>query len=133
MTTEAPPGPRINRPPRPHMREEPQVRVQFGKGFPLGPGKVRLIEAVRRTGSISAAAREARMSYRRAWVLIDEVNRSFREPLVQTSTGGRGGGGATVTVMGETALHRYWTIDEKVKRIVEQEVEAMRDLLATEV
>ena len=78
----------INRPPRPRLRSEPQVRVQFGSSFPLGPGKVRLIEAIGSTGSISAAAREANMSYRRAWMLVDEVNRCFREPLVETSTGG---------------------------------------------
>jgi molybdate transport system regulatory protein len=121
---------RINRPPRPRLRPEPQVRVQFGTGFPLGPGKVRLIEAIQSTGSISAAARQARMSYRRAWVLVDEVNRSFREPLVETVTGGKGGGGARVTPMGEAALHRYRELEDKVRRMVDREVESFADLLA---
>jgi len=120
----------INRPPRPRLRPEPQVRVQFGAGFPLGPGKVRLIEAIRSTGSISAAARHAGMSYRRAWVLVDEVNRSFREPLVETSTGGKGGGGARITPMGESALRRYHDLELKIRRIVDREVNSFGELLA---
>ncbi|MDA0654477.1 MAG: LysR family transcriptional regulator [Proteobacteria bacterium] len=121
---------RINRPPRPHLRPRPQVRVQFGASFPLGPGKVRLIEAIRTTGSISAAARQARMSYRRAWVLIDEVNRSFREPLVETATGGKGGGGARVTPMGEMALRRYHDLEDQVMRALDREMDAFGELLA---
>ena len=126
----AAPATRVNRPPRPRLRAEPQVRIRYGKGFPLGPGKVLLIEAVGRTGSISAAAREARMSYRRAWMLLDEVNRSFREPLVRTATGGRGGGGATVTEMGEEAVRRYRALEELVLTAVAREMEDMRNLLA---
>lgn len=121
---------RINRPPRPRLRSRPQVRVQFGASFPLGPGKVLLIEAIRSTGSISAAAREARMSYRRAWILIDEVNRSFREPLVETATGGKGGGGARVTAMGETALRRYHDLEDQVLRALDREMDAFGELLA---
>lgn len=123
---------RMVRPPRPKLRSEPQIRVQFGNSFPLGPGKVRLLEAVRSAGSISGAAREARMSYRRAWILIDEVNRSFREPLVETATGGRGGGGARVTEMGEQVLDRYHLLEEKVRCMVELETAAFREFLASE-
>jgi molybdate transport system regulatory protein len=123
-------NPKANRPPRPHLREEPQVRVQLGGVFPLGPGKVQLIEAIARTGSISAAAREAEMSYRRAWVLIDEVNRSFRAPLVETTTGGKGGGGASITDLGSEVLRRYHDIENRVRDMIEREAETLSDLLA---
>ncbi len=121
---------KANRPPRPKVVEAPQVRILFGSSYPLGPGKVKLLEAVGRTGSISAAARAANMSYRRAWVLIDEVNHLFREPLVETTTGGKGGGGARLTELGETALARYHTIEAKVRSVVEGEVASLGELLA---
>ena len=122
---------KANHPPRPRVKAGPQVRIQFGAVFPLGPGKVKLIEAIARTGSISAAAREAGMSYRRAWVLIDEVNRLFRSPLVATATGGKGGGGAHVTAFGTTAVRRYREIESKVTAGIARELAALGDMLAT--
>ncbi|MSP20225.1 MAG: LysR family transcriptional regulator [Alphaproteobacteria bacterium] len=121
---------KANRPPRPKVVEAPQVRVLYGGSYPLGPGKVRLLEAIGRAGSISAAARDAGMSYRRAWVLIDEVNHLFRSPLVETSTGGKGGGGAHLTGLGEIALQRYRSIEEKVRAVVDSELDALGELLA---
>ena len=121
-----------NRPPRPRLREKPQVRIQFGSTFPLGPGKVKLIEAIQSTGSISAAARHARMSYRRAWMLIDEVNRSFKDPLILTSTGGKGGGGAKVTSLGQIVVDRYRDLENKVNKSIEKEVLEFGQLLDTD-
>ena len=121
---------KANRPPRPKLHEAPQIRVLFGSAYPLGPGKVKLLEAVGRTGSISAAARAANMSYRRAWILIDEVNHLFREPLVETTTGGKGGGGARLTAFGEEAVGRYRAIEAKVLDVIETEVAALGALLA---
>ena len=121
---------KANRPPRPKVHAAPQVRILFGQSYPLGPGKVKLLEAVARTGSISAAAREAGMSYRRAWVLIDEMNHLFKGPLVETTTGGKGGGGANVTELGQEALARYRAIEAKVLSVVESEVAAIGELLA---
>jgi molybdate transport system regulatory protein len=121
---------KANRPPRPKVVEAPQIRILLGSSYPLGPGKVKLLDAVGRTGSISAAARAANMSYRRAWVLIDEVNRLFRGPLVETTTGGKGGGGARLTELGETALERYHSIQDKVRSVVEGEVASFSELLA---
>jgi molybdate transport system regulatory protein len=123
---------KANRPPRPKVHAAPQVRILFGQSYPLGPGKVKLLEAVGRTGSISAAAREANMSYRRAWVLIDEVNHLFRGPLVETTTGGKGGGGAHLTELGQEALTRYRAIEAKVLLVVEAEVAAIGELLKPE-
>ena len=72
----------------------PRVRISIGSATALGPGKVALLEAITAHGSISAAAREQGMSYRRAWTLIDTMNACFKGDLVRTNTGGRGGGGA---------------------------------------
>jgi molybdate transport system regulatory protein len=99
--------------------------VLFGAVFPLGPGKAALIEAVGRTGSISGAAREMGMSYARAWKLINATNACFKEPLVATSTGGAGGGGAHVTDNGFEVLRRYRDIEIKAVNAIEEEV---RDL-----
>ena len=80
------------------------IKVDFGTEVRLGPGKVRLLELIAETGSISEAARQMEMSYSRAWLLIDEVNGIFGKPVVETATGGAGGGGAKITPLGETVI-----------------------------
>jgi molybdate transport system regulatory protein len=76
------------------------IKIDFGTGVRLGPGKARLLECITETGSISAAARAMDMSYRRAWLLVDELNGMFGKPVVETAAGGAGGGGAKVTEFG---------------------------------
>jgi molybdate transport system regulatory protein len=73
----------------------------------IGPGKVQLLEAIRETGSISAAARTMDMSYRRAWLLVDALNATFDQVVVATSLGGRGGGAAVLTPFGADIVARY--------------------------
>src|SRR5947207_1544961 len=85
----------------------PKIRILIGAVVAIGPGRADLLGAIARTGSISAAAREMKMSYRRAWLLVDAMNVAFRRPLVETLTGGRSGGGARVTELGAEVLHRY--------------------------
>ena len=87
------------------------LRVDFGANRSIGPGKVRLLEAIGRTGSISQAGRDLGMSYRRAWLLVDEINHIFREPLVETQMGGSGGGGARLTRLGRDVVGRYRAIE----------------------
>lgn len=89
----------------------PRIRVQFGRAYAIGPGKADLLQAVAETGSISAAARRMKMSYRRAWLLLDTMNRCFREPVVDTATGGKGGGGAEITPFGKNVLKAYRTME----------------------
>jgi molybdate transport system regulatory protein len=74
-----------------------RVSIVFESGARIGPGKVKLLESIRDTGSISAAAREMGMSYKRAWLLLDSMNQAFTEPVVTAAPGGSGGGGATLT------------------------------------
>jgi molybdate transport system regulatory protein len=104
-----------------------KVHVPYGKLSAIGPGKADLLVAIDRTGSISGAARAMGMSYKRAWDLVDTMNKSFREPLVATATGGSQGGGAQVTEFGHEVLYRYRDIEAKANSAVNSEI---RDLLA---
>ena len=88
------------------------LRVRLGPATAFGPGKADLLERIAATGSISAAARAMRMSYKRAWQLVDDVNRSFRLPLVTTAAGGAKGGGAALTATGRTVLASYRAIQQ---------------------
>jgi molybdate transport system regulatory protein len=84
-----------------------RFRLDFGNASAIGPGKIALLETIARTGSLSQAARELGMSYRRAWLLLDSLNNSFRRPVAELSKGGRGGGGATLTPFGKTLVGAY--------------------------
>jgi molybdate transport system regulatory protein len=101
------------------------VRVDFGSDRALGPGKVRLLEAVRDSGSISQAGRSLDMSYRRAWLLIDDMNRCFREPVVAAQPGGAQGGGAALTAFGEELIAKYRAIEAQATAAAKQQ---LRDL-----
>ena len=83
------------------------LRLFHGDEIAMGPGKADLLEAIEHTGSISAAGRSMEMSYRRAWLLVDEMNRCFKSPLVETAKGGSHGGGAHLTPFGQEVLARY--------------------------
>lgn len=86
----------------------------MARDFPaMGPGKAALVAAIAKTGSISAAARTMRMSYRRAWQLVEALNASFAEPVVLTAVGGKRGGGAVVTVFGLRLLAQYRAMESK--------------------
>jgi molybdate transport system regulatory protein len=87
------------------------LRVDFGASRSIGPGKIRLLEAIDRTGSISQAGRALGMSYRRAWLLIDDMNKSFRHAVVSAKPGGSQGGGAVVTEFGTELIRNYRAIE----------------------
>jgi molybdate transport system regulatory protein len=87
------------------------IRVDCGSGFRIGPGKIALLEAIRSTGSITAAAKSIGMSYRRAWLLVDEINRALRKPAVAAKHGGSEGGGASLTSVGEQIINLYHEIE----------------------
>ncbi len=89
------------------------LRIDFGKGAEtrIGPGKIALLEAIVRERSISAAARDLGMSYRRAWLLVDAMNHLFHSPVVTTATGGQQGGGAELTKTGTEVLETYRAIE----------------------
>jgi molybdate transport system regulatory protein len=107
------------------------VRVDFGSAGAIGPGKIRLLEAIHRTGSISQAGRALRMSYRRAWLLVDDLNRSFREPVVATQPGGMRGGGAAVTSFGRELIKTYRSIETRATTATKRQLHNLEDALRT--
>lgn len=111
---------------------KPRLRILLGAAIAMGSGKAELLEAIARTGSISAAAREMGMSYRRAWTLVETMNRSFRSPLVGAAIGGSGGGGARLSAAGEEALRRYRAMEEKAAASVAREMAEFAELLRPE-
>ncbi len=119
-------------PPMTKMKSKPapRLRILFGEAIAIGPGKAQLLEAIGETGSISAAARSMGMSYRRAWLLVDTMNHCFREPLVATALGGKGGGGAQVTDLGREVLRRYRAMERTAAEAVAAEMAELTELLA---
>mgnify|MGYP000923943763 CR=1 FL=1 len=102
------------------MRDYPHAtfRIEMGPELRLGPGKIGLLEQIAKTGSISAAARAMGMSYRRAWLLIEETNRLLSAPLVESSAGGSGGGGAKLTPLAEEVIAAYRALETDVNGLV---------------
>jgi molybdate transport system regulatory protein len=105
------------------------IRIDLENGERIGPGKIALLEAIRATGSISAAARALDMSYRRAWLLVEEINHTLREPAVAAETGGRRGGGALVTPAGEQLVGLYRTIESRARTAAGTEFRAIGKLV----
>ncbi|MCG5474754.1 winged helix-turn-helix domain-containing protein [Sinorhizobium fredii] len=107
----------------------PVLRIDFPPEDRLGRGKIMLLELIRETGSISAAGRAMDMSYRRAWLLVDALNRMFQEPAVESQRGGRQGGGAALTAFGETLIERFRGMEAKARAAIADDLdwlEAMR-------
>jgi molybdate transport system regulatory protein len=102
------------------------IRVDFGASGFLGPGKIALMELISKHGSISAAGKEMGMSYRRAWLLVDEINGIFREPLVGKQMGGVGGGGARLTKLGRDVVTRYRAIEKAAATVSAADLRALR-------
>ena len=116
-------------------RKSANVRVQFrlritkGEAIAVGPGKIALLEAVAATGSITAAARQLGMSYRRAWLLLDTMNRCFDEPLTDAEAGGSRGGGTSLTPLGAEVVRRYRRIEAAAAKAGAAEIRAFLALL----
>ena len=87
------------------------IRLDLACGVRIGPGKVAVLEEIARSGSISAAGRALRMSYRRTWELVEDLNRNLGTPVVETAAGGSGGGGAVLTRAGKAIVERYRAIE----------------------
>jgi molybdate transport system regulatory protein len=102
------------------------LRIDLAPSGRLGPGKVRLLEVIEETGSISAAGRALAMSYRRAWELVDEMNRQFRAPLVESQPGGAKGGGARLTALGREIVGHYRAIEAKAMKAVSLHLAALQ-------
>ncbi len=115
--------------PKPRPALKLGLRLDFAPGGRLGPGKADLLEAIARTGSISGAGRAMTMSYRRAWLLVDDLNRMFKQPLVEAQPGGAKGGGARLTPLGLEVVAHYRAIESAALESGSPHVEALRGLI----
>ncbi len=106
------------------------LRIDFDEDRAIGPGKIKLLELIDALGSISAAGRQMGMSYRRAWLLVDSLNRSFREPLVASHTGGAHGGGAALTQEGVAVVRHYRAIEAAAHAAGATHIAALANALA---
>ena len=106
------------------------LRIALVGDFAIGPGKADLLEGIRDTGSIAAAGRRMKMSYKRAWTLVETMNACFRAPLVETARGGASRGGATLTPTGEAVLASYRRMTALADDAVSAEIVSLRELLA---
>ncbi len=107
------------------------IRVDLTPLGAIGPGKIRLLELVGETGSISAAGRAMTMSYRRAWLLVDELNRLFKNPLVATQLGGAAGGGAALTPFGKTVVRHYREMESEAHATLAPHLRAFQAALTS--
>ncbi len=123
-------GPCNNRGMKPKVQF--RVRIYKDESIAIGPGKVALLEAIANTGSISAAAREIGMSYRRAWLLLDETNQSLKSPAVETASGGARGGGTALTPVGEEIVRRYRAIEGAAVKATTKDIAALARLISTD-
>jgi len=106
-----------------------QLRLMLGDEIAFGPGKADLLDAIRTTGSISAAGKKMGMSYRRAWLLVDAMNRCFKEPLVATVKGGVKGGGTQLTESGEKVLEQYRALQQEIAPVTKKYFTDLKPLL----
>ncbi len=104
---------------------ELSIRIDFGAGHRLGPGKIQLLEHIASLGSIAAAGRALGMSYRRAWQLVDQINQIFEQPVLVPKTGGKKGGGAALTPLGLALISRYRAIEQAASAAASAQLAAL--------
>lgn len=97
-----------------------RFRIDFAEHNSVGPGKISLLEAIRDAGSLSGAARKVGMSYRRAWLLVESLKQSFRDPVTMASTGGKDGGGMLVTEFGDALIKNYRELERDFATLAER-------------
>ncbi len=106
-----------------------RLRIVLEPDIALGPGKADILEGIKETGSIAAAGRRMRRSYKRAWLLVETMNACFKAPLVETSRGGRAHGGATLTPTGEMVLACYRRMEARAEKAIAGDLGKRREVL----
>ena len=106
-----------------------RLRINKGEEIAVGPGKVALLEAIIAAGSITAAAKDLGMSYRRAWLLVDDMNRCFKKPVVDSAKGGKEGGGTVVTPTGQEVVALYRGIEAQAQKAAAADLAKLTRLL----
>jgi molybdate transport system regulatory protein len=108
-----------------------RLRINKGEEIAIGPGKVALLQAIAEAGSITAAAKQLGMSYRRAWLLVDDMNRCFRKPVVDSAKGGKEGGGTVVTDTGLEVIRLYRGIEQQAQKAAAKDLDKLTRLLVS--
>lgn len=106
------------------------IRIDFENGWQIGHGKVRLLELIAEHGSISRGAKEMGMSYRRAWLLVDQLNRTFKQPVLETQPGGPGGGHARLTSFGHAVIGHYRSIEAQTLKLFSKQIAELEENLS---
>lgn len=104
-----------------------KISIVFASGARIGPGKAALLESIRDTGSISAAARDMGMDYKRAWLLLNSISQAFVEPVVSAAPGGTRGGGAQLTPFGVELLERYRRLEQGAAALAMEDMAALAE------
>ena len=113
-----------------NLTEGLRFRIVLKSGVAIGPGKADLLQAIDETASLTAAAKRAGMSYKRSWLLVQEMNGAFLQPLVETAKGGTGGGGGTqLTPLGRKVLERYREMESDAGKAVATSIADLRRYL----
>jgi molybdate transport system regulatory protein len=108
------------------------LRIDFAGDRAVGPGKIKLLEMIDKHGSISEAGRQLGMSYRRAWLLVDSLNRCFRNPVVASQQGGQQGGGASLTKLGHAVVQHYRAVESAAVKAAAVHIRALSAEVAEE-
>ncbi|HAJ48170.1 MAG TPA: LysR family transcriptional regulator, partial [Alphaproteobacteria bacterium] len=111
---------------------KPTLRIDLEGGGAIGPGKARLLELIRETGSLAAAARGLRMSYRRAWLLVNSLEQSFGLDMTRAQAGGRSGGRTELTEAGHAILATYRAAERACLRATAKPLAALDALVRSE-
>jgi molybdate transport system regulatory protein len=115
----------VRQPKLPPASDQLSIRLDLASGARIGPGKIMVLEEIARAGSISAAGRALKMSYRRTWELVEDLNRTLGSPVVQTAAGGSGGGGAVLTPVGQALVTTYRAIEMDTAAAARKHLQAL--------
>ncbi len=122
--------PKNHAPKSPRKKTEPgfhgRIWIDGPEGTFIGHGRVVLLERIMEHGSITKAAKSMKMAYRRAWDLVDSMNRQAEKPFVELATGGKGGGGAQVTEAGKKAIKLFWRFHDDLQSFLKREEKKLR-------
>jgi molybdate transport system regulatory protein len=124
--SKAPPQAKVSSPAAGKAANRLSIRVDLASGARIGPGKVAVLEAIALSGSISGAGRALHISYRRTWELVEDLNATLGAPVVQTAAGGSGGGGASLTELGQAVVTRYRAIEAECEAAAKKHLTALQ-------